>query len=393
MSNNTSNEYFCDNTTQIPSEVVEFNPTWVLSPPMTAYYGYQAVKLYNQYHNSLTPTDILHITEMFDRTGIFFMNTVSAVGAFIPRGSWLCRFLSYLRLTFVWSAISNFIAAEVDSYLRVKHGENYRDKMTTVTAAKIAHGATFGPLVLGIIFGFSYPQYFDCQPEKIFFQRIDNILVVGIPSLIAILVNLVVTGYISGKLIKKIKQLSPHGPVSQAVKYNVETDRVFVRVSPRIPTISQPAQNQDLVIEDFESTQVETEDRNVDDPDQIEVLQETLENQEMTTEVRRQNSAHDMFYKVDVPVKTIMCYPIKESTYEDIVNILKLNIITICNIILLSSNHLLALYFYLVNPEDESVKMIIVMPLISVLIYPFIISRKLAEIHSLNRENQSQQNT
>ena len=250
-----------------------------------------------------------------------------------------------------------------------------------------------------MIFGFSYPQYFDCQPEKVYFQRNDNILVLGIPTLIAIIVNLVVSGYISRKLIKKMKQLSPHGPVSQAVRYNVETDQVFVRVSPRIQTISQAAQNQDdLVIEDIESTQDETEGRNVDDPDQIEVLQETVENQEMTTEVRRQNSAHDMFYKVDVPVKTIMCYPIKESTYEDIVNILKLNIITICNIILLSSNQLMALYFYLVNPDDESVRVIIVilvsfLSFISVLVYPFIISRKLAEIHSLNSENQSQQNT
>ena len=158
---------------------------------------------------------------MFDRTLAAAMAFFIQLVVLLPKDSWVCKFLTYLRLTFLWSSFFNFTAAQVDSYLFVKEGQNYPNKMNNATASKIAHGSKWGPFILGIIFGFIYPKYFDCQQEKLYFQRTDNILVLGVPSFVATIVNIWVTSYISYKLIKKIRQLSPHGPVNQAVKYNV----------------------------------------------------------------------------------------------------------------------------------------------------------------------------
>ena len=339
MYNNTS-IYHCGDITQASDEDAKFKPNWVVMPMLSMWYGYQSMKAYRKHKHHLIPTDILEINALVDRTAFFVMNLVLELGVFLPQDSWVCGLLNYLRLIFGWSTLIDFVVGQIDTFLMFEFDSKYPEKMTTVTASMIAHGTKYATIIMGMILGLCYPQYFHCKPLKEYLHNPANLLIYGVPSLIASIVNITVSLKSSYKIFKKTKQLNPHGPVHQAIKY--ETDELFVAVSPYISTISQSVQNlDDLEIEDIEEgdfPQDVEENEGESDPDQIEVVPESEEIKEKTTVIKRQDSRHDMFYKVEVQTTQIMCYPIKESTYENLVKILKLNVITASIVIMLISS-------------------------------------------------------
>ena len=118
--------------------------------------------------------------------------------------------------------------------------------MTSVTASKIAHGNKFCVLLIVIILGFTFPQFFLCQPEIPYFFRIENAKVMGVPNFIAAILNIAVSTYLLVKIIKKKRSISS----SDQVGYQVDGDRVFINIP--APVSKQEQNAEDMVVEDIE---------------------------------------------------------------------------------------------------------------------------------------------
>ena len=180
------------------------------------------------------------------------------------------------------------------------------------------------------------------------------------------------------------------------------------------PTLSQWAQNvRDIKIEDLEQVvqngtnetvedpdrieviteSIETkENEKVEDPDRIEVITEYIETKEnVNIEIKRQDSTPNMFYKVNNKTKTIICVPVQESTIETLTAILKVNLMSMCMVMTMTSNWLLTLYVYLTltpgcKEYNANLKIVFkVFGLISHIAMPLVIKRKLQYIHTFKQ--------
>ena len=100
-----------------------------------------------------------------------------------------------------------------------------------------------------IIFGHLYPEYFHCQ-KPVFYQA-ENLLIIGIPDIVGAILNILVSFYISFKIIKKRRKIHHFENCTQPVNYQVNTDQLFFKTE--VSSISPATHTcNDVVVEDIE---------------------------------------------------------------------------------------------------------------------------------------------
>ena len=176
------------------------------------------------------------------------------------------------------------------------------------------------------------PNLFDCR--DISFLNRDHIFFNGIPSLVTAIINISVSFYIAYKMAKK-KSPKKTNLQLRAARYQTSDDNVFMEV----PTVSRAIQNQDdLFLENIEeyaddNQQVSCNNLSMSmrSSSQTEVLSPKMNETDAEIEIKRVNSAPDMFYRVPVetsqPESVLPCFP--SLTLETLKTVLKINLMTL----------------------------------------------------------------
>ena len=248
MSSNISVSY-CVKISQYPTK---FKGEWVVSPAIAMLYLWQLISLFNKYKKKCKPIVIHELCFLGDIFCALITGFLISLGS---QETWVCTFLQMLFVMAAWCGVADFIGAQVDTFLFVRHGSEYKKKMDIRTASKMAHiNKIVIPFAVAIM-AHGYNEYFKCQPyDQIFSFRIENLIILGIPYTTAAIITIIVSIYTSIKIFKKINSAAPGAPTNQSVKYKVDDERVFIDVTSAIPTVSQQATTNvgDIQIEDIE---------------------------------------------------------------------------------------------------------------------------------------------